>query len=124
MATQTKPCAEALIANRDLLQLLQEVIQMTPSTAAASGVTQRILSEGAVLALNLFISGALRSNRFRQHLMHVADIHVDRECATVLRFHRNVIRWSQGSLALQESTLRTRCAWRRARLLPPRRPHS
>ena len=59
MATQSKPCAETLIANRDLLQLLQEVIQMTPSTAAASGVTQRILSEGAVLALNLFISGVL-----------------------------------------------------------------
>lgn len=66
MSSQTKLCAENLIANRDLLQLLQEVIQMTPSTAAASGVTQRILSEGAVLALNLFISGALmHSKRFQ-----------------------------------------------------------
>jgi hypothetical protein len=54
---QSKSCAEHLVSNHELLQLLQDVIQMTPATAAASCVTQRILSEGAVLALNLFTSG-------------------------------------------------------------------
>jgi hypothetical protein len=56
-ALSPKPCAEFLVSNRDLLQLLQDVIAMSPINAAAAGVTQRILSEGAVLALNLFISG-------------------------------------------------------------------
>jgi hypothetical protein len=55
--TPSKPCAEHLVGNRDLLQLLQDVIGMSPLSVAAGGITQRILSEGAVLALNLFISG-------------------------------------------------------------------
>jgi hypothetical protein len=62
-ASLSKPCAEYLVSNRELLQLLQDVIQMTPMSAASAGVTQRILSEGAVLALNLFISGVAGAAR-------------------------------------------------------------
>ena len=61
--SQSKLCAEHLVGSRDLLQLLQDIIQMSPASAAAAGVTQRILSEGAVLALNLFISGVAGAAR-------------------------------------------------------------